>query len=112
MKNNQKMEDGKLHKLSMVERLKSIIRGSIGNLIEWYDWYAYAAFSIYFAKSFFPNTSLTAQLLNTSAIFAVGFFMRPIGGWLMGSYADRKGRKNALIASVIGLIDYCSYSKL
>ena len=101
MKNNQKMEDGKLHKLSMVERLKSIIRGSIGNLIEWYDWYAYAAFSIYFAKSFFPNTSLTAQLLNTSAIFAVGFFMRPIGGWLMGSYADRKGRKNALIASVM-----------
>lgn len=95
------MEDGKLHKLSMVERLKSIIRGSIGNLIEWYDWYAYAAFSIYFAKSFFPNTSLTAQLLNTSAIFAVGFFMRPIGGWLMGSYADRKGRKNALIASVM-----------
>ena len=101
MKNNQKMEDGKLHKLSMVERLKSIIRGSIGNLIEWYDWYAYAAFSIYFAKSFFPNSSLTAQLLNTSAIFAVGFFMRPIGGWLMGSYADRKGRKNALIASVM-----------
>lgn len=95
------MEDGKLHKLSMVERLKSIIRGSIGNLIEWYDWYAYAAFSIYFAKSFFPNSSLTAQLLNTSAIFAVGFFMRPIGGWLMGSYADRKGRKNALIASVM-----------
>lgn len=101
MKNNQKKEDNNFHKLSMVERLKSILRGSIGNLIEWYDWYAYAAFSIYFAKSFFPNTSLTAQLLNTSAIFAVGFFMRPIGGWLMGSYADRKGRKNALIASVM-----------
>lgn len=101
MKNNQQKEENNFHKLSMVERLKSILRGSIGNLIEWYDWYAYAAFSIYFAKSFFPNTSLTAQLLNTSAIFAVGFFMRPIGGWLMGSYADRKGRKNALIASVM-----------
>ncbi len=87
--------------LTMMDRLKSIMRGSIGNLIEWYDWYVYAAFSIYFAKSFFPNGNLTAQLLNTSAIFAVGFFMRPVGGWLMGSYADRKGRKKALIASVM-----------
>ena len=86
--------------LTSTQRLKSIFRGSVGNLIEWYDWYVYAAFSIYFAKSFFPNGDLTAQLLNTSAIFAVGFFMRPIGGWVMGSYADRKGRKKALIASV------------
>lgn len=87
--------------LTTTQRLKSIIRGSIGNLIEWYDWYVYAAFSIYFAKAFFPTGDLTAQLLNTSAIFAVGFFMRPIGGWVMGSYADRKGRKKALIASVL-----------
>ncbi len=86
--------------LTSTQRLKSIFRGSVGNLIEWYDWYVYAAFSIYFAKSFFPHGDLTAQLLNTSAIFAVGFFMRPIGGWLMGSYADRKGRKKALISSV------------
>lgn len=82
-------------------RLKSIVRGSIGNMIEWYDWYVYAAFSIYFAKAFFPNGDLTAQMLNTSAIFAVGFFMRPVGGWLMGVYADRQGRKKALIGSVI-----------
>ena len=87
--------------MTTTKRLKSIIRGSIGNLIEWYDWYVYAAFSIYFAKAFFPNGSLTAQLLNTSAIFAVGFFMRPIGGWLIGSYADRHGRKKALIGSVL-----------
>ena len=87
--------------MTSAKRLSSIFRGSIGNLIEWYDWYVYAAFSIYFAKSFFPNGSLTAQLLNTSAIFAVGFFMRPIGGWVMGSYADRHGRKNALIISVL-----------
>lgn len=87
--------------MTTAKRLKSIIRGSIGNLIEWYDWYVYAAFSIYFAKSFFPAGDLTAQLLNTSAIFAVGFFMRPIGGWLIGSYADRHGRKKALIGSVL-----------
>ena len=86
--------------MSSKARIKSILRGAIGNLIEWYDWYVYAAFSIYFAKSFFPNGNLTAQLLNTSAIFAVGFFMRPLGGWLMGNYADRHGRRKALIASV------------
>lgn len=87
--------------LTTAQRLRSILRGSIGNMIEWYDWYVYAAFSVYFAKSFFPTGDLTAQLLNTSAIFAVGFFMRPIGGWIMGSYADRHGRKKALIASVL-----------
>ena len=87
--------------LTTNQRLRSIVRGSIGNMVEWYDWYVYAAFSIYFAKAFFPHGDLTAQLLNTSAIFAVGFFMRPIGGWLMGSYADRHGRKKALITSVL-----------
>lgn len=63
--------------------------------------YVYAAFSLYFAKAFFPKGDTTAQLLNTAAIFAVGFLMRPIGGWLMGLYADRKGRKAALMASVL-----------
>ncbi|KAF1068586.1 MAG: Alpha-ketoglutarate permease [Pseudomonas citronellolis] len=83
------------------QRIKSIFSGSVGNLVEWYDWYVYAAFSLYFAKAFFPQGDQTAQLLNTAAIFAVGFLMRPIGGWLMGIYADRKGRKAALLASVL-----------
>ena len=82
-------------------RIKSIFSGSVGNMVEWYDWYVYAAFSQYFAKAFFPKGDTTAQLLNTAAIFAVGFLMRPIGGWLMGLYADRKGRKAALMASVL-----------
>ena len=82
-------------------RIKSIFSGSVGNMVEWYDWYVYAAFSLYFAKAFFPKGDTTAQLLNTAAIFAVGFLMRPIGGWLMGLYADRKGRKAALMASVL-----------
>ncbi len=86
---------------STVQRITSIFSGSVGNLVEWYDWYVYAAFSLYFAKVFFPQGDLTAQLLNTAAIFAVGFLMRPIGGWLMGVYADRKGRKAALLASVL-----------
>ena len=82
-------------------RIKSIFGGSLGNLVEWYDWYIYSAFSLYFAGSFFPKGNLTAQLLNTAAIFAVGFLMRPIGGLLMGIYADKKGRKAALTFSVI-----------
>lgn len=82
-------------------RLKAIVSGSIGNLVEWYDWYAYSAFSIYFAPVFFPKSSATAQLLNTAGIFAVGFLMRPIGGWLFGRLADRTGRKYAMTVSVL-----------
>ncbi|HEY1202997.1 MAG TPA: alpha-ketoglutarate transporter, partial [Niastella sp.] len=80
-------------------RLKAIITGSAGNLVEWYDWYAYAAFALYFAPVFFPEGNETVQLLNTAAIFAVGFLMRPIGGWLFGRIADRKGRKAAMTLS-------------
>jgi MHS family alpha-ketoglutarate permease-like MFS transporter len=82
-------------------RLRSIIGGSLGNLVEWYDWYAYAAFSLYFAPVFFPKGSPTAQLLSTAAIFGVGFLMRPIGAWIMGIYCDRRGRKAGLTLSVL-----------
>lgn len=82
------------------ERLKAIIGGSTGNLVEWYDWYAYAAFTLYFAPHFFPIQDRTAQLLSAAGIFAVGFLMRPIGAWLMGVYADRHGRKSGLTLSV------------
>ncbi|MCC8409860.1 MFS transporter [Mucilaginibacter sp. UR6-1] len=83
------------------ERLKSIIGGSMGNLVEWYDWYAYSSFSLYFSDSFFKDTDPTVRLLNTAGIFAIGFLMRPIGGWLMGMFADKKGRKTALTFSVL-----------
>ena len=82
------------------QRLKSIIGGSAGNLVEWYDWYAYSAFTLYFAPVFFPSDDPTAQLLSAAAVFAVGFVMRPIGAWVMGMYADRKGRKAGLTFSV------------
>ncbi len=82
-------------------RIKAIFSGSVGNLVEWYDWYAYSAFSLYFAPVFFPGSSPTAQLLNTAGIFAVGFLMRPVGGWLFGSIADRIGRKQAMTLSVL-----------
>ena len=81
-------------------RLKSIIGGATGNLVEWYDWYVYAAFALYFAPHFFPEGDRTAQLMNSAAVFAVGFLMRPIGAWIMGIYADRHGRKAGLTVSV------------
>jgi MFS transporter, MHS family, alpha-ketoglutarate permease len=87
--------------LNMRERLRAIAGGSIGNLVEWYDWYAYAAFASYFYPQFFPNSDPTAQLLNTAGIFAVGFFMRPVGGWIFGRLADRSGRKTAMTLSVL-----------
>ena len=64
------------------------------------DWYAYTIFALYFAPSFFPKGDQTAQLLSTAAVFAVGFFMRPIGAVIMGRYADMKGRKAGLALSV------------
>ncbi|WP_324808467.1 MFS transporter [Sphingomonas sp. LY29] len=82
------------------QRLTNIVGGSAGNLVEWFDWYVYAAFALYFAPSFFPEGDQTAQLLSTAAVFAVGFIMRPIGAWVMGIYADHRGRKAGLSLSV------------
>lgn len=81
--------------------VSNVIKGCLGNLIEWYDWFVYASFSIYFAAEFFPAGNPTVQLLSTAAVFAVGFLMRPLGGWILGMYADRHGRRNALALSVL-----------
>ncbi|MGQ0457251.1 MAG: MFS transporter [Hyphomicrobium sp.] len=86
---------------SAAQRIRAILVGSSGNLVEWYDFYVYAAFSLYFAKAFFPEGDQTAQLLNTAAIFAFGFLMRPVGAWAFGRMADRRGRRIALTASVL-----------
>lgn len=82
-------------------RIKSIVGGSIGNLVEWYDWYTYSAFALYFSASFFPSGNPTVQLLDSAAVFAGGFLMRPIGGWLFGSIADKIGRKKSMTISVL-----------
>ena len=81
-------------------RIFAIVGASSGNLVEWFDFYVYAFSSIYFAASFFPKSSPTVQLLNTAGVFAAGFLMRPIGGWLFGRIADRQGRKTSLVISV------------
>ncbi len=86
--------------LTPLRRVRAILGGSAGNLVEWYDWFAYSAFTLYFADHFFPKGDRTAQLLQAAAIFAVGFLARPIGAWAMGVYADRIGRRAALALAV------------
>lgn len=83
------------------KRIFAIVGASSGNLVEWFDFYVYAFCAIYFAPAFFPSDNPTVQLLNTAGVFAAGFLMRPIGGWIFGRLADRKGRKHSLMISVL-----------
>lgn len=87
--------------ISDAARLRAILAGSAGNLIEWYDFYIYAFTALYFSPAFFPKSEPLVQLMATSAIFAVGFLLRPIGGWYFGRYADRHGRQQAMVLSVV-----------
>ena len=81
-------------------RIFAIMAASSGNLVEWFDFYVYAFTALFFSSAFFPSDDRTAQLLKSAAIFGVGFLMRPIGGWVFGKIADRKGRKTSLVVSV------------
>jgi MFS transporter, MHS family, dicarboxylic acid transporter PcaT len=81
-------------------RIRGLIGACSGNLVEWYDFFAYAYTAIYFASAFFPSGNQTSQLLATAGVFAVGFFMRPLGGWLFGWIADTRGRKISMIIAV------------
>jgi MFS transporter, MHS family, alpha-ketoglutarate permease len=82
-------------------RIKAIFIGSIGNLVEWYDFYAYTAFALYFAGAFFPSSDPVVQQLNVAVLFAATFLMRPLGGWLFGYLADHFGRRLSLTLSVV-----------
>jgi MHS family alpha-ketoglutarate permease-like MFS transporter len=92
---------GELDLADMRRRLRAIFIGSVGNLVEWYDFYAFAAFALYFAAAFFPQGDAVVQQLNAATLFAVGFLVRPLGGWLFGHLADRHGRRLSLTISVI-----------
>jgi MHS family alpha-ketoglutarate permease-like MFS transporter len=86
--------------LSPGGRLAAILGGAAGNLVEWFDWFVYASFSLYFAKVFFPHGAEIDQRLQAAGVFAIGFLARPAGAWVMGAVADRYGRKLALMISM------------
>ena len=96
-----KPADDHLDLRDVERRIKAIFIGSIGNLVEWYDFYAYTAFALYFAPAFFPNSDPVVQQLNVAVLFAATFLMRPLGGWLFGYIADRYGRRLSLTLSVV-----------
>jgi MHS family alpha-ketoglutarate permease-like MFS transporter len=82
-------------------RIFAIVGASSGNLVEWYDFYTYAFTAIYFASLFFPSGNQTTQLLNTAGVFAAGFLMRPVGGYLFGWVADKYGRRTSMMISIL-----------
>jgi len=90
-----------IENLTPRQRIVAIVGASSGNLVEWFDFYIYSFCALYFSAAFFPKDNPTTQLLNTAGIFAAGFLMRPIGGWLFGRVADRYGRRNAMMISVL-----------
>ena len=87
--------------LTREQRIRAVVAGSAGNLVEWYDFYVYAFTALYFAASFFPKGDRTAQLLNVAGVYAAGFLIRPIGGWYFGRFADRRGRRASMMVSVL-----------
>jgi MFS transporter, MHS family, alpha-ketoglutarate permease len=80
--------------------IKTLVAASIGNAIEWYDWTIFATFLIYFSTQFFPAGNPELALVNTTATYAVAFFFRPVGGWMLGRFADTRGRKAAMILTI------------
>jgi MFS transporter, MHS family, alpha-ketoglutarate permease len=83
------------------------VKGSAGNLVEWYDVYVYTVFASYFEAQFFDKAD-TNSTVYIYAIFAVTFLMRPVGSWFFGRFADRRGRKAALMTSVT-VMSVCSF---
>ena len=84
-----------------MRRVRAIVAGSSGNLVEWYDFYVYSFTALYFAAEFFPKGNQTTQLLNAAGVFAAGFLMRPVGSWLFGWLADKRGRRFSMMVAVL-----------
>jgi MHS family alpha-ketoglutarate permease-like MFS transporter len=80
--------------------VRTLIAASIGNAIEWYDWTIYATFSVFFATQIFSPENQTLALINTFATYALAFFFRPLGGWLLGRFADLRGRRAAMLLTI------------
>jgi MFS transporter, MHS family, alpha-ketoglutarate permease len=81
--------------------VRTLVAASVGNAIEWYDWTVYATFSIFFATQIFPKENATLALISTFATYALAFFFRPLGGWLLGRFADLRGRRTAMLLTIV-----------
>ncbi|EBZ8116065.1 alpha-ketoglutarate transporter, partial [Salmonella enterica subsp. enterica serovar Typhi] len=92
----QRIDKNNAEAPEMRRHIWAIVGASSGNLVEWFDFYVYSFCSLYFAHIFFPSSNTTTQLLQTAGVFAAGFLMRSIGGWLFGRIADRRGRKASM----------------
>lgn len=80
---------------------KAVISSSLGAALEWFDVIVYASFAVVIAHNFFPGGDNTLGLILTFATFAISYVIRPLGGMVLGSYADRRGRKNALTLTMM-----------
>jgi len=87
--------------LSTRETVWAIVKASSGNLVEWFDFYIYAFFSVYFAEQFFTGTGQTGAFMQAAGVFFIGFLMRPVGGYIFGRISDRFGRKDAMVVSIL-----------
>ncbi len=85
------------HKLPV----KTLVSASIGNAVEWFDWTVYATFVVYFAGQFFPSENRALALIGATAAYALAFFFRPLGGWLLGRFADLRGRKAGMLLTIL-----------
>jgi MHS family alpha-ketoglutarate permease-like MFS transporter len=81
--------------------VRTLVAASIGNAVEWFDWTIYATFVVYFSTQFFPREDPALALIQTTATYALAFFFRPVGGWLLGRYADVRGRKAAMLLTIL-----------
>ncbi|MER7395216.1 MFS transporter [Streptomyces sp. NPDC000151] len=97
------MADRQAGETRPVSAVRQLAAASVGNAVEWYDWYTYTFLATYIAAQIFPKGAANSlvPLLSTFAVFAVGFFMRPVGGLLMGAVADRRGRRTALTVTIL-----------
>jgi len=81
--------------------VRTLIAASVGNAVEWYDWTVYATFSIYFATQIFDESNPAAALIGTFTTYALAFFFRPLGGYILGRFADLRGRKAAMMLTIV-----------
>jgi MFS transporter, MHS family, alpha-ketoglutarate permease len=81
--------------------VKTLISASIGNAVEWFDWTVYATFVVYFAGQFFPAENEALALIGATSTYALAFFFRPLGGILLGRFADLRGRKAGMLLTIL-----------